>query len=147
MVGGGWSPRRGVRGACPPRSGKGRVRDRGSVSVEFLGFLPVLLAVALGAITLGLAAFAAQQATTAARAAARTATLDDPRTTPEAAARSAMTGWVAGRADVGAGRCPARDVTATVTVTVPALLPGTGFHVTRHATMPCPDPGPGEGGP
>ncbi|MFF4404071.1 TadE/TadG family type IV pilus assembly protein [Streptomyces sp. NPDC001262] len=143
------APNRGGWGACPPRNGKGRVRgnntprDRGSVSVEFLGFLPLLLAVALGAITLGLAAFAAQQAATGARAAARTATLDEPRTGPEAAARSAMTGWVGDRAAVSAGRCPGQDVTATVTVTVPAILPGTGFHVTRHATMPC----PGEGGP
>ncbi|WP_171163953.1 TadE family protein [Streptomyces sp. I05A-00742] len=115
-------------------------RDRGSAAVEFAGFLPVLLLVGLAAIQLGLAAFAAQQAGTGARAAARTATLDEPLTTPEAAARAAMTDWVARRADtVQAPPCtPGAEVTATVTVTVPGVLPGTGFRVTRHATMRCP---------
>ncbi|MBC2875246.1 pilus assembly protein [Streptomyces sp. TYQ1024] len=116
--------------------------DRGSAAVEFIGFLPVLLLVGLAAIQLGLAAFAAQQAGTGARAAARTATLDDSRTTPEAAARTAMTDWVARRADtVQAPPCTpgASEVTATVDVSVPGLLPGTGFHVTRHATMRCPN--------
>ncbi|WP_308015465.1 pilus assembly protein [Streptomyces huiliensis] len=106
-----------------------------------MGFLPILLLVGLAAIQLGLAAFAAQQAGTGARAAARTATLDDPRAAPEAAARAAMTDWVARRADtVQAPPCtPGAEVTATVDVAVPGLLPGTGFHVTRHATMRCPD--------
>ncbi|MGK5643131.1 pilus assembly protein, partial [Streptomyces sp. URMC 126] len=95
----------------------------------------------LAAIQLGLAAFAAQQAGTGARAAARTATLDDARTSPEAAARAAMTDWVARRAGtVQAPPCTSgAEVTATVDVSVPGLLPGTGFHVTRHATMRCPD--------
>ncbi|MGI5339758.1 TadE family protein [Streptomyces sp. CA-181903] len=116
--------------------------DQGSAAVEFIGFLPVLLLVGLAAIQLGLAAFAAQQAGTGARAAARTATLDDARTTPETAARTAMTDWVARRADtVHAPPCTpgTAEVTATVDVSVPGLLPGTGFHVTRHATMRCPD--------
>ncbi|MYX55476.1 septum formation initiator, partial [Streptomyces sp. SID8382] len=47
-------------------------RDRGSASIEFLGFLPILILVALAAVQLGIAAYAAQQAGTAARAAART---------------------------------------------------------------------------
>ncbi|GAA3047689.1 hypothetical protein GCM10020000_29800 [Streptomyces olivoverticillatus] len=126
------------------RTGEGARRrqgpDRGSVSVEFLGFLPLLLLLALGAVHLGLAAFAAQQAGTGARAAARTATLDLPETGPAAAGRAAMTGWVAGRAAVDAPACAAAggSVTATVTVSVPALIPGTGFDVTRRATMACP---------
>ncbi|MEU7132058.1 TadE/TadG family type IV pilus assembly protein [Streptomyces sp. NPDC046261] len=115
-------------------------KDRGSASVEFLGFLPVLLLVALAALHLGLAAFAAQQAGTGARAAARTATLDEPEATPAGAGDAAMTGWVAAHATVAARPCTAADtqVTATVTVTVPAVIPGADFTVTRRATMRCP---------
>ena len=47
-------------------------------SIEFLGFLPILLLVALAVVQLGLAAYAVQQAGTAARAAARTASMDGP---------------------------------------------------------------------
>ncbi|MEU1373502.1 TadE/TadG family type IV pilus assembly protein [Streptomyces triculaminicus] len=134
-----------------PGAGRGRGRgtgrgtgkrraDGGSASVEFLGFLPLLLLVGLAAVHLGLAAFAAQQAGTGARAAARTATLDVPGAAPAGAGGAAMTGWVASRAAVDAPRCGggAGEVTATVTVDVPPLLPGTGFTVTRRATMPCP---------
>ncbi|GGP53271.1 TadE/TadG family type IV pilus assembly protein [Streptomyces abikoensis] len=114
--------------------------DRGSASIEFLGFLPLLLTLALAAAYLGIAAYATQQAGTAARAAARTATVDTPRTAPAAAARAAVSPWVAARADVDAAPCaPGADrATATVTVDVPPLLPGTGFTVTRSATMACP---------
>ncbi|GHG79658.1 TadE/TadG family type IV pilus assembly protein [Streptomyces griseocarneus] len=120
--------------------GRRRTADGGSASVEFLGFLPLLLLVGLAAVHLGLAAFAVQQAGTGARAAARTATLDAPGATPAGAGGAAMTGWVASRAAVDAPRCAAGagEVTATVTVDVPPLLPGTGFTVTRRATMPCP---------
>ncbi|MDT0452462.1 TadE/TadG family type IV pilus assembly protein [Streptomyces hesseae] len=119
--------------------------DRGSASIEFLGFLPLLLALALGATYLGIAAYATMQAGTAARAAARTATVDDPRTAPAAAARAAVSPWVAARADVAATSCaPGTDrATATVTVDVPPLLPGTGFTVTRSATMACAQDTPG----
>ncbi len=127
-----------LKGRSP--SGGAPGKDRGSASVEFLGFLPVLLLVALAALHLGLAAFAAQQAGTGARAAARTATLDEPEATPAGAGGAAMTGWVADHATVAAQPCTAADtrITATVTVTVPALIPGADFTVTRRATMPCP---------
>ncbi|WP_372409195.1 TadE/TadG family type IV pilus assembly protein [Streptomyces luteireticuli] len=141
-----------ARAACccgnGERAGQGQIpppeQERGSAAVEFIGFVPLLLLVALVAVQLGLAAFAAQQAGTGARAAARTATLDEPRTTPADAAREAMTGWVADRADTtDAPSCAGRDeVTATVGVSVPGLVPGTDFHVTRHATMRCPAPAP-----
>ncbi|MFI1969086.1 TadE/TadG family type IV pilus assembly protein [Streptomyces cinnamoneus] len=118
----------------------GPASDRGSASVEFLGFLPLLLLLALGAVYLGLTAFAAQQAGTGARAAARTATQDEPQGAPEGAGRAAMTAWVADRADVVAPRCASGgEITVTVTVDVPALIPGTDFSVSRRATMPCPD--------
>ena len=57
---------------------RGHGRDRGQASIEFLGFLPILLLVALAVVQLGLAAYAVQQAGTGARAAARTASMDGP---------------------------------------------------------------------
>ena len=52
-------------------------RDRGQVALEYLGFVPLLILVALAGIQLGLIAYAAQQAGTAARAGARAASLDE----------------------------------------------------------------------
>ncbi|MEV6331763.1 TadE family protein [Streptomyces sp. NPDC051909] len=114
-----------------------RHRDRGSVAVEYLGFLPILLIVGLAAIQLGLVAYAAQQAGTGARAAARAASVDDPDSVPEpgAAGKAAMSGWIAGRSRVSED-----GGVATVRVEVPGLIPFLGpFEVTRTATMPVPD--------
>ncbi|MGY5133981.1 TadE/TadG family type IV pilus assembly protein, partial [Streptomyces nigrescens] len=36
---------------------RGHGRDRGQVSIEFLGFLPILLVVGLAVVQLGLAAY------------------------------------------------------------------------------------------
>ncbi|PAU44257.1 TadE/TadG family type IV pilus assembly protein [Streptomyces albireticuli] len=141
------APGGGARGRTDARARVSRrpVRDRGTASIEFLGFLPVLLLVGLAAVQLGLAAYAAQQAGSAARAAARTATLDDPRTSPGEAGRAALSGWL--RTD-GSAEAPPCDggarTTATVTVEIPAVLPFLGDRtVTRRATMACPsDAGP-----
>ncbi len=106
-----------------------RAAERGSASVEFLGFLPILLLVALAGVQLGLVAYAATQAGTAARTAART---DDP-----GAGRASMSGWLRGGAGVAMSEAP-DSVTATVTVHVPSVLPGISIvdPVTRSATMP-----------
>ncbi|TSB32884.1 TadE/TadG family type IV pilus assembly protein [Streptomyces benahoarensis] len=115
-------------------------RDRGQASIEFLGFLPLLLVVALAVVQLGIAAFAVQQAGTGARAAARTASLDplDRPRDPAAAGRAAMTGWVADRARIGVDGA-ADAVRATATVTLPSLIPGVSLGtVSRSATMPRP---------
>ncbi|MEU9110250.1 TadE/TadG family type IV pilus assembly protein [Streptomyces sp. NPDC048483] len=117
----------------------GRHRDRGQVSIEFLGFLPVLLAVALAVVQLGLGAYAVQQAGTGARAAARTASLDeaDRETGPQAAGRAAMSGWIAKGATISVGGGSA--VHATATVHIPSIIPGVDFgSASRSATMPGP---------
>nr|WP_251076910.1 TadE/TadG family type IV pilus assembly protein [Streptomyces benahoarensis] len=119
---------------------RARARDRGQASIEFLGFLPLLLVVALAVVQLGIAAFAVQQAGTGARAAARTASLDplDRPRDPAAAGRAAMTGWVADRARIGVDGA-ADAVRATATVTLPSLIPGVSLGtVSRSATMPRP---------
>ncbi|MEV6106016.1 TadE family protein [Streptomyces sp. NPDC051940] len=106
------------------------------MSIEFIGFLPILLVLALGAVQLGIAAYAASQAGTAARAAARMGSLDDPPSDPAAAGRQAMSGWLAERAQVEPSTGE-DEVHVTVTVEIPSLFPGIGFgSVTRDATMP-----------
>ncbi|MFF9477679.1 TadE/TadG family type IV pilus assembly protein [Streptomyces sp. NPDC014733] len=130
----------GARRSAGGRRFRGPARDRGQASLEFLGFLPLLLIVGLAVVQLGIAAFAVQQAGTGARAAARTASLDPPdrQRDPAAAGRAAMTGWVAERARIGVGGA-GDAVRATTTVTLPSVIPGiTLGTVTRSATMPRP---------
>ncbi|MFJ4968081.1 TadE/TadG family type IV pilus assembly protein [Streptomyces sp. NPDC088755] len=104
--------------------------------MEYLGFLPVLLLVAMGALQLGLAAYTANQAGTAARAGARTAASYDAHGDPQAAARGAVSGWLS---DGGFRyrQSGGRDITATVEIKVPSVVPGLdGWVATRSATMP-----------
>ncbi|WP_432010548.1 TadE/TadG family type IV pilus assembly protein [Streptomyces cucumeris] len=129
-----------IRSVSGHRLSGTRRRDEGSASIEFLGFLPVLLIVALAAVQLGLAAYTAQQAGTAARAAARTASLDTARTSPSAAGQAAMSGWLADGADVSSGGCGGGQASATATVEIPSVIPGFDFgSARRSATMPCDD--------
>ncbi|WNE98585.1 TadE/TadG family type IV pilus assembly protein [Streptomyces luomodiensis] len=134
------------RGAAGGR-GNGRGRDQGSASIEFLGFLPVLILVALAAVQLGIAAYAAQQAGTAARAAARTASLDEPRTSPQAAGLAAMSGWLADGAGISSGGCGGGEARATATVEIPSVIPGFDFgSAEKSATMPCAEGDGADGG-
>ncbi|MET9466823.1 TadE/TadG family type IV pilus assembly protein [Streptomyces sp. NPDC006544] len=114
-----------------------RVRsDRGQVALEYIGFIPVLLLVALCGIQLGWAAYVHQQAQTAARTAARVQ------------ARTGEGGAAAGAAAVKAGLNPdvsvsstADAVTAKVTISVKSLVPGLSFEpATATVTMPNDDP-------
>ncbi|MGW1374879.1 TadE family protein [Streptomyces sp. NPDC002446] len=120
---------------------RGPGRDRGQVSIEFLGFLPILLLVALAVIQLGLAAYTVQQAGTGARAAARTASMDraEQESDPQTAGRAAMSGWVADDATISVGGA-GDAVRATATVRIPSLIPGVDFGTaSRSATMPRPE--------
>ncbi|MEU6481962.1 TadE/TadG family type IV pilus assembly protein [Streptomyces sp. NPDC047017] len=109
-------------------------RERGQVAIEYLGFIPVLLLVALAAVQIGLVAYSAQQAGTAARAGARAASLDKDA---QQACAEAVSGWLAGRTSCAAA--PGGDtVTVTATVRIPSVIPlwnpvGTA---TKTATMP-----------
>ena len=121
--------------AGPEQPGRGR--DRGSTAIEYLGFLPVLLLIALAGIQLGLVAYTAQQAGTAARAAARTAAQEEVAGSYARVGRASMTGWVAERAQISP---PARGdaVTVKVTVDIPDVLLGLlgDRTVEKSATMP-----------
>ncbi|MFG2945144.1 TadE/TadG family type IV pilus assembly protein [Streptomyces adustus] len=110
-----------------------RVRDRGQVAIEYLGFIPVLLLVALAGVQLGLVAYTAQQAGTAARAGARSASLDQDY---QGACHNAVSGWLAERTS-----CSSADLGDSVRVTaeidIPSLVPGWDFgRAGRTATMP-----------
>ncbi|MER7697625.1 TadE/TadG family type IV pilus assembly protein [Streptomyces sp. NPDC096095] len=116
--------------------GGGRDSDRGQVAMEYLGFLPLLLLLAMAAIQLGLAAYAANQAGTAARAGARTAASVDARGTGQSNARDAVSDWVE---DGGFTyrQSGGRDITVTVRVKVPSVVPGLGdWWAERSTTMP-----------
>ncbi|MFI5818230.1 TadE/TadG family type IV pilus assembly protein [Streptomyces rishiriensis] len=114
-----------------PGARPGPGRDRGQAAIEYLGFLPVLLAVALAAVQLGLVAYGAQQAGTAARTGARSASLHGDYAGDCA---RAVSSWLhAGCAPAYSGD----EVRVTSTVTIPSVIPGVGdFEAHRTATMP-----------
>ncbi|MFH8220193.1 TadE/TadG family type IV pilus assembly protein [Streptomyces sp. NPDC018057] len=120
------------------RSRRGARADRGQVAIEYLGFVPVLLLVGLAAIQIGLVAFCALQAGTAARAGARAASLGHDA---QAACAAAVSGGLSGRTTCVPA--PGGDtVTVTATVRIPSVIPlwnpvGT---VRKTATMPLDDP-------
>ncbi|MFR9795300.1 TadE/TadG family type IV pilus assembly protein [Streptomyces sp. MS06] len=124
-------PRRASRGTGTPRDGT--APDRGQVALEYLGFVPVLLLVALAGIQLGLIAYTAQQAGTAARAGARSASLQQ---SAQRGCTQAVSGWLA-----DGTRCTGTDlgdaVRVTADVDIPSLVPGWDFgQAHRTATMP-----------
>ncbi|MER5937638.1 TadE/TadG family type IV pilus assembly protein [Streptomyces sp. NPDC001928] len=109
-------------------------RDRGQVAIEYLGFIPILILVAMAGIQVGLIAYTAQQAGTAARAGARAASLD-PGTAQEGC-QNAVSSWLAEGTDCG--EAPGGDqVTVTATVDIPSIVPGWNFDpAQKTATMP-----------
>jgi len=106
-----------------------RRRDRGQVAIEYLGFIPILLLVALAGVQLGLVAYAAQQAGTAARAGARSASLERDWAADCANAVSLQASC--DKADLGT------EVRVTSRVRIPIVLPGLGEHFAgKTAVMP-----------
>ncbi|GAB3958824.1 TadE/TadG family type IV pilus assembly protein [Streptomyces sparsus] len=127
----------GTSGPGPRRRGMhgSGARDRGQAAIEFIGFLPLLLIIALAGVQLGIVAYTASQAGTGARAAARYVSQDDTRSA-EQGGRQAMSDWLASRAAFDEER-PSGEVTVTATVPIPSVIPGVGFGtVTKSATMP-----------
>ncbi|MFE9847851.1 TadE/TadG family type IV pilus assembly protein [Streptomyces sp. NPDC005576] len=113
-------------------------RDRGQVAIEYLGFLPLLLLVGMLAVQLGLAAYAANQAGTAARVAARSAGQDYPRGDAAQNGRDAISDWLTGSDEFHISLSGgAREVTATVRIKVPSVVPGVDWSwAERSATFP-----------
>ncbi|MFI8087178.1 TadE/TadG family type IV pilus assembly protein [Streptomyces sp. NPDC086080] len=121
-----------MRNTSPYRR-EGGPRDRGQAALEYLGFLPVLLIVAMAAVQLGLIAYTAQQAGTAARAGARSASLDQGA---GGACTAAVSTWLADGTDCATAE-GGKEVTVTATVEIPSIVPGWDFEPARKtATMP-----------
>lgn len=127
----------------PLRAVRGRWRDAGVASLEFLGMLPFLLLIALAGIQLGLVAYCGEQAGTAARTAARTAAEPEPHPDAAQAGRDAVSDWLAAEIAFSEGDS-GRSVKATATVRIPSVIPGVSVFdpVTRSATMPKEDTTP-----
>jgi hypothetical protein len=85
-----------------------------------------------------LAAYAAQQAGTAARTAARTAAYDNARLAPKQAGKEAISDWLANDSRTRIDIHPSPDqVEAEVRVHIPSAIPGWDFGVVvKTATMP-----------
>jgi hypothetical protein len=106
--------------------------------------LPFLLLIALAGVQLGLVAYCAQQAGTAARTAARTEALPEPHPNAQQAGVQAVSGWLQDGTTVPPPEDDGRTVTASATVDIPSVLPGLSFFdpITRSATMPKEDTTP-----
>jgi Flp pilus assembly protein TadG len=105
------------------------------VAIEYLGFVPILLIVAMAGIQIGAVAYAAEQAGTAARAGARAASLGQGA--QQACAQAVSGALTVSCAESGGG---ADSVTVTATVTIPQIVPGWSFGPARKtATMPRDD--------
>ncbi|MDT0399101.1 MULTISPECIES: TadE/TadG family type IV pilus assembly protein [Streptomyces] len=116
-----------------PYASRRRARDRGQVALEYLGFLPILLIVAMAAVQLGLVAYAAQQAGTAARAGARSASLGEAY---GSTCRAAVSTWLADGTSCE-GSSGGDEITVSATVDIPSIVPGWNFDpVRKSATMP-----------
>ncbi|MGW7059165.1 TadE/TadG family type IV pilus assembly protein [Streptomyces sp. NPDC054904] len=116
-----------------------RIRsDRGQVALEYIGFVPILLFVALCAIQLGWIAYVHEQADTAARTAARVEALKGSG--GEAAGRAAVRGGLS--ADVTVSK-NTDAVTANVSIRINSIIPGLNPEpATATAVMPNDDPNP-----
>ncbi|MGN9759585.1 TadE/TadG family type IV pilus assembly protein [Streptomyces sp. SD31] len=111
-----------------------KVRDRGQVAIEYLGFIPILILVAMAGVQIGLIAYTAQQAGTAARAGARAASLE-PGAAQEGC-QTAVSSWLAAGTDC-AEASGGDVVTVTATVRIPSIVPGWDFgDAQKTATMP-----------
>ncbi|RMI29035.1 TadE family protein [Streptomyces triticirhizae] len=120
------------------RHAAAREPERGVTAVEFAGWLPLLVTVALAALQLGLVGYAALQAGSAARAAARTAAQEEIEDQYAASGRAALSGPLAENASFELDPC-GDEATVTASVEIPTVLPffdGLG-RASRTVTMPC----------
>ncbi|MFF4366361.1 TadE/TadG family type IV pilus assembly protein [Streptomyces sp. NPDC001594] len=123
----------------PPRPGRtwrALRSDRGQVALEYIGFVPILLFVALCGIQLGWIAYVHEQADTAARTAARVEAKHPGR--GEAAGRAAIRDGLSAQISVPSG---GDAITATVTIKINSIVPGLDIPEAKAtAVMPNDDP-------
>ncbi|MFR9727253.1 TadE family protein [Streptomyces sp. MS19] len=120
------------------RRGRAQERDRGVTAIEFAGWLPILLIVALAALQLGVAGYAALQAGSAARAAARLAAQEETEDAYVAGGLASLSDALADDASVERTAACGDEATVTVSVRVPTVLPFLpDLTASRTVTMPC----------
>ncbi|WP_409469964.1 TadE/TadG family type IV pilus assembly protein [Streptomyces sp. HC307] len=108
-------------------------RERGQVALEYLGFIPILILVAMAAVQIGLIAYTGQQAGTAARTGARSASLNGPYVQD---CQNAVSGWLADGTACSSAEL-GDEVEVTATVDIPSIVPGWDFgDANKTATMP-----------
>ncbi|MFE2130281.1 TadE/TadG family type IV pilus assembly protein [Streptomyces amritsarensis] len=114
-----------------------RIRsDRGQVALEYIGFIPILLFVALCAIQLGWVAYVHEQADTAARTAARVEAQHPGR--GRAAGMAAIREGLGADIDVAS---TGDAVTAVATIRINSIIPGLDPEDAKAtAVMPNDDP-------
>ncbi|MEU3920145.1 TadE/TadG family type IV pilus assembly protein [Streptomyces sp. NPDC029004] len=113
--------------------------DKGATAVEYIGFLPILILIGICLVQFGLAAYAMQQAGTAARTAARISSQSNDDGAAKAAGEAAVSDLIKSgtRVDMSGS---ADDARATATVDIPSVIPGFSFDpVKRTSTMPRTD--------
>ena len=105
--------------------------ERGTSTLEVAGIAPLVLMLTLALLYAGFALYGITATQTAARQAARAASLGED---PYQAADAALPGWLEPEVD----SFPTGDSGTTVRVRtdLPDFLPGTDLHVTREAVMP-----------
>jgi Flp pilus assembly protein TadG len=130
-------------GARPRAAGAGRLprsrSDQGVTAVEFAGWVPLLLIVALAALQLGIVGYVALQAGSAARAAARTASQEEIADEAEADGRAAISDSLSVSFEIDGCGDEGDEATATARVTIPSVMPFIDDfgEATRTVTMPC----------
>jgi hypothetical protein len=105
--------------------------ERGTSTLEVAGVAPVVLFVTLALLYAGFALYGITATQTAARQAARAASLGDD---PAAAADAALPGWL--EPDVSTYGVGSSGSGVRVRTNLPDFIPGTDLAVTREAVMP-----------
>jgi TadE-like protein len=105
--------------------------ERGTSTLEVAGLAPLVLMITLALLYAGFALYGITATQTAARQAARAASLGED---PFAAADAALPGWLA--PEVSSFPTGSSGTTVRVRTDLPDFLPGTDLRVTREAVMP-----------
>lgn len=117
----------------PPEHPRDRVAgERGTSTMEVAGIAPLVIAIILLLVYAAFALYGVTATQTAARQAARAASLGDD---PAAAADAAMPGWLTHRVETEAAGS-GEGTLVRVTADLPDVVPGTDLQVSRQAVMP-----------
>ena len=108
-----------------------RPDERGTSTLEVAGLAPLVLMITLALLYAGFALYGITATQTAARQAARAASLGED---PYAAADAALPGWL--EPDVRTYPASGSGTGVRVRTDLPDFLPGTDLVVTREAVMP-----------